>query len=109
VARGDCKADLVVQLARGRDVAVLLNVEPQTGLAQRCGATIRIFGAGDNCNPGITGCAGWGGFVSESSAGSYSRGRLDDTVQAFVQTVRNCGQCLRVVLRCCLGGALIAL
>ena len=58
VARGDREADLVVQLARRRDVAVLLNVEPQTGLAQRCGATIRSFGAGDNCNPGISGCAG---------------------------------------------------
>ena len=58
VARGDRKADLVVQLARRRDVAVLLNVEPQTGVAQRCGATIRSFGAGDNCNPGISGCAG---------------------------------------------------
>jgi hypothetical protein len=49
VACGDRKADLVVQLARRRDVAVLLNVEPQTGLAQRCGATIRSFGLGDNC------------------------------------------------------------
>ena len=58
MARGDRKADLVVQLARRRDVAVLLNVEPQTGLAQRCGATLRSFGAGDNCNPGISGCAG---------------------------------------------------
>jgi len=76
VARGDCKADLVVQLARGRDVAVLLNVEPQTRLAQRCGATIRIFGAGDNCNPGITGCAGWGRFASGIAIGRYSCERL---------------------------------
>jgi len=67
VARGDRKADLVVQLARRRDVAVLLNVEPQTGLAQRCGATIRIFGAGDNCNPGISGC-------DKSDSGELDRG-----------------------------------
>jgi len=57
VPRGDGKADLVVQLARRRDVAVLLNVEPQTGLAQRCGATLRSFGPGDNCHPGISACA----------------------------------------------------
>ena len=109
VARGDRKADLVVQLARGRDVAVLLNVEPQTGLAQRFGATIRIFGAGDNCNPGISGCAGWGGSLSESSAGRYSREGLGDTVRVFVRAVHNRGQCLRVDLSCCSGGALIAL
>jgi len=74
VARSDRKADLVVQLARRRDVAVLLNVEPQTGVAQRCGATIRIFGARDNCNPGITCCAGWRGRVSASEPGATALG-----------------------------------
>ena len=53
VTGGDRKADLVVELTRRWNIAVLLNVEPQTGLAQRCGATLRSFGPGDNSNPGI--------------------------------------------------------
>ena len=48
VARRDREADLVVQLAGGRNVAVLLDVEPHAGLAQSCGCTLRGFGAGDN-------------------------------------------------------------
>ena len=58
VPRRNRKANLVVQLARGRDIAVLLNVEPHARVAQAVRATLRIFVPGDNCNPGISGCAG---------------------------------------------------
>lgn len=58
VPRGNRKANLVVQLARGRDIAVLLNVEPHARVAQAVRATLRIFVPGDNCVVGIKRCAG---------------------------------------------------
>ena len=59
MARRYRKANLVVQLARGRDIAVLLNVEPHARVAQAVRATLRSFVPGDNCIVGINVCAGF--------------------------------------------------
>ena len=59
VPRRNRKANLVVQLARGRDIAVLLNVEPHARVAQAVRATLRTFVPGDNCIVGIKACAGF--------------------------------------------------